>query len=267
MIKEGRQMRAGQFWGEIRPTAAATGELSVFHVIHTAGRLPRHSHESARIALMLEGCVTEITGEQIDLIQKGQITFWCEGSTHRDVFSPGTQSLQVELSHDVYRHLAPYMPQSPSPIACDRFEGAAERLLEEIEHFDEASPLALLGAVYEIVARAARLTTNARPESFAVTQATRYAREYLADPITLAELADAANVSVRRLHEQFSEELGATPMEYLRNLRLERAEMLLRETTLSSSDIAAQCGFYDHAHFCRLFKQRTGTTPGQFRHG
>jgi len=159
------------------------------------------------------------------------------------------------------------MPQSPSPIAGDRFEGATQRLLKEIERFDEASPLALLGAVYEIVARAARLTTNARPVSFAVTQATRYAREYLADPITLAALAEAANVSVRRLHEQFSAELSTSPMEYLRILRLERAETLLRATPLSSSEIAAHCGFYDHAHFCRLFKRRTGVTPGQFRRG
>jgi AraC-like DNA-binding protein len=244
-----------------------TKELSVFHVVHAAGELPRHSHERARIALMLEGSVTEISDERVDVIEKGQFTFWGEGSTHSDVFAADTQSLQIELSHDVYRHLAPYMPPSPSPISSDRFEGATERLMTEIQCFDEGSPLALLGAVYEIVARAARLTTNTRPESFAVTQAIRYAREYLADPITLAELADAANVSVRRLHEQFSAELGMTPMEYLRNLRLERAETLLSETTLSSSEIAAQCGFYDHAHFCRLFKRRTGITPGQFRRG
>lgn len=244
---------------------AVCGELSVFEIAYEPCEIPLHSHTSARLALLLEGALTEITDGRVDTIRKGDLTFWPEGATHSDVFTSGSRSLQIELSHDVYRHLATYFPQSLAPIAGDRFEGATQRLLREIERLDEASPLALQGLIYEIIARASRLTTDTPPISFAVNQAIRYAREHFETPITLGDLAAAANVSARRLTERFTAELQITPMEYVRDLRLARAEAMLRETSLSPSEIAASCGFYDHAHFCRLFKRRTGLTPGQFR--
>lgn len=242
-----------------------TKELSVFDMTHPRGELPVHSHEHARIALALDGGVTEHADGRVDVFRKGHVIFWREGATHKDIFARRTRSLQVELSHETYRHVASYFPPPPSPIPSDDFEGAAQRLVREIERYDEASQMALQAAVYEILARATRLATDARPVSFAVNQAMRYAQQYVADPITITELAGAANVSVRRLHQRFTAELQITPMGYLRDLRLARAETLLRDSTLSASEIAESCGFYDHAHFCRLFKRRTGLTPGEFR--
>jgi AraC-like DNA-binding protein len=248
-----------------RVLLAETRELAVFDVRHDRGELPVHSHDRARIAVTLDGMVTEDAHGRVDVFRKGHVVFWCEGATHADVFARHTRSVQVELSHETYRHVAAYFPPPPSPMPIDAFEGAAQRLRREIERYDDASPMALQGAVYEILARATRLVTNARPVSFAVNQAIRFAQQSLADAITPAELANAANVSVRRLHESFTAELQLTPMEYLRDLRLGRAETLLRESALTASEIAESCGFYDQAHFCRLFKRRTGVTPGQFR--
>ncbi len=245
--------------------ARRSESLLLFDVKQARGELPSHSHSHARIALTLEGNVIEHSAGRVDAFRKGDVVFWREGATHRDIFMRRTRSLQVELSHDIYRHVADYFPPSPSPIASDRFEGAAQRLLREAERRDDASPMAVQAAVYEMLARAMRLVCGASPVSFAVNQAIRFAREHYADPLTLGELAGAANVSVRRLHERFTAELRQTPMDYLRDLRLARAETLLRESTLSSSEIAESCGFYDHAHFCRLFKRKTGLTPSAFR--
>jgi AraC-like DNA-binding protein len=264
-MRSGRVSRPGQHDGDNLRQPALTRELSVFDVRQPRGELPIHSHAHARIALTLEGSVTEHSQGRVDSFRKGDVVFWREGATHKDVFVRPTRSLQVELSHETYRHVAAYFPPPPSPIPSDRFEGAAQRLLREMEGFDDASPMALQAVVYEILARATRLVTGDQPVSFAVNQAIRFADQHFADPITLTELAGAANVSVRRLHERFTAELRMTPMDYLRELRLTRAEALLRETTRSSSDIAGACGFYDHAHFCRLFKRRTGLPPGEFR--
>lgn len=258
-------MKRGEFAGMIVGERAATSELSVFRIHYDAGEVPSHSHEHARIALVLDGAGTEEASGRVDAIRKGHVVFWREGATHRDVVTRGTTMLQVELSHALYRHVASYFPPPPSPIDSDRFEGATQRLQQEMERFDGASSLALQAATYEILARATRLTATTRPLSFAVTQAMRFVTESLSEPITAADIAAAANVSMRRLHERFAEELRMTPMDYVRELRLARAESQLRETSQSATEIAEQCGFYDHAHFCRLFKQRTGDTPGRFR--
>jgi AraC family transcriptional regulator len=240
--------------------------ISVFRIRYDKGRIATHRHELARIAMLLDGSVAEETDGRVVDIRKRQLVFWPEGVTHSNVFARASLSLQVELSHDVYRHVAAYFPPSPSiPIDADRLEGAAQRLMREIDRFDAASPMALQSATYEILARATRLTSSAPTVSFAVTQAIRFANASLADPIAIADLAAAANVSVRSLHERFTEELHTTPMEYVRGLRLSRAEALLRDTELRAAEIADACGFYDQAHFCRLFKRRMGTTPREFR--
>ncbi|HUR81148.1 MAG TPA: AraC family transcriptional regulator [Thermoanaerobaculia bacterium] len=239
--------------------------ISVFRVRYDKGSIAPHRHERARIAMLLDGSVAEETNGRIVDIRKHQLVFWPEGVTHSNVFGRASQSLQIELSHEIYRHVARWFPPPPSPIDSDRFEGATQRLLREVDRYDAASPMALQSAIYEIVARASRLTSSQEPLSFAVTQAIRFANASIADPIAIGDLAEAANVSVRSLHERFTEELGTTPMDYVRDLRLTHAESLLRETQLPAAEIAAACGFYDQAHFCRLFKQRTGTTPRQFR--
>lgn len=258
-------LRAGEVSGEMLDAPAATHSLNVFEVGHVRGPFALHRHERARIALLLDGEFAETADGVVDEVRKGAVIFWPEGSTHADFFAPATRSLQVELSHELYVHVARYFPPPPSPIDADRFEGAAQRLIREIERCDAATPLALESAVYELLARATRLTSDIRPVSFAVTQAMRYATEHLSGRIKLADLATVANLSVRSLRERFAEEVGVAPMEYVRALRLRQAEVLLRRTDLSVSDVAGQCGFYDQTHFSRLFRHRTGTTPTAFR--
>ena len=251
---------------EHRVLRAATPELAVFEAGYPRGELPTHTHDHACIGITIDGSVTESSADgRIDVFRKGDVVFWREGATHRDVFTHPMRALQIELAHDTYRHVAAYFPPTPTAIVGDAFDGAAQRLVQEIECFDEALPMALQAAVYEVLAQAMRLVTDAHMVSFAVNQALRFARLHFADPITPSQLAAAANVSVRRLHECFTAEMGMTPMEVLREIRLDRAETLLREASLSSSEIAEACGFYDHAHFCRLFKRRTGRTPREFR--
>ena len=239
--------------------------ISVHRIRYEKGSVPPHRHEHARLAMLLEGSVTEETEGRVVDIGRHHLVFWREGVTHSNVFPGAALSLQLELSHDIYRHVAAYFPPSPSPIHADRFEGAAQRLLQEVDRYDAAKAMALQSAIYEILARATRLRSSAPAASFAVTQAIRFATASLAEPMTIADLAAAANVSIRSLHERFAEELQTTPMDYVRDLRLARAESLLRETELRAAEIAEACGFYDQAHFCRLFKRRTGMTPRQFR--
>ena len=83
----------------------------------------------------------------------------------------------------------------------------------------------------------------------------------LCDPLTLADLAEAARASERTLARLFVAQLGETPMRMLRRLRLDRAQRLIGEGGLTLTRIAAECGFADASHLARAHRATFGRTP------
>lgn len=82
---------------------------------------------------------------------------------------------------------------------------------------------------------------------------------------TLSELAEELAVSKNYLIQRFKSEVGQTPIQYLTDLRLKRAAILLAENKLSIQDIANVVGIPDTNYFIKLFKKTYEMTPGQYR--
>ena len=74
----------------------------------------------------------------------------------------------------------------------------------------------------------------------------------------LADLARAAGMSERSLSRSFHAALGQSPIEYLLNVRLQRAEELLLAGPTPISQIAFEVGFGDANYFTRRFRKRRG---------
>ncbi|NLP63389.1 helix-turn-helix transcriptional regulator [Paraburkholderia sacchari] len=108
----------------------------------------------------------------------------------------------------------------------------------------------------------ARCTDEAT--STATTHAVQRALDFIdacfAEPITLADLADAAGLSISRFAARFSGEVGVSPRQYVRIVRVRHAQRLLRRG-VSPSLVAAEVGFFDQSHLCRHFKRVLGRTP------
>ncbi|CAD0335132.1 helix-turn-helix transcriptional regulator [Xanthomonas hortorum] len=102
------------------------------------------------------------------------------------------------------------------------------------------------------------------PRVRAVARAMHYIDTHLCEPISVAQLAGAACMSRFHFARVFREVVGASPMEYLRGRRIERAQVLLRERRHSISQIATDLCFFDQSHFVRSFRHATGCTPARF---
>jgi AraC-like DNA-binding protein len=83
--------------------------------------------------------------------------------------------------------------------------------------------------------------------------------------IGVADLACSARLSPSHFARAFHVGLGETPYSYLQRLRIERSLILLQTTVLPLCRIASECGFSDQSHFNRVFKKRTGGSPGAWR--
>lgn len=84
---------------------------------------------------------------------------------------------------------------------------------------------------------------------------------HLQDPLTLEALALRVGYSRRQVERLFATVIGQTPGQYYRNLRLDRARVLLSTTNLGLHEVAAAVGFNALGHFSKAFRQRFGHPP------
>ncbi|MFH0070816.1 helix-turn-helix domain-containing protein [Peribacillus sp. NPDC056705] len=92
-----------------------------------------------------------------------------------------------------------------------------------------------------------------------------YMEEHLAEPLTLAQIADVAVMSVPNLYRWFHSMTGHPIKEYIRKRRISEAAVSLRQTALPTIDIGFMHGFDSYPAFISTFKRLTGLTPGAYR--
>jgi AraC family transcriptional regulator of arabinose operon len=90
-------------------------------------------------------------------------------------------------------------------------------------------------------------------------------RQLVNERHSVPALARQVNLSPSRLRQLFNVETGQSPMQCLRNLRIQRAKALLRNTFLSVKEVAFRSGAKSVSHFSREFKKQSGLTPSDFR--
>jgi AraC-like DNA-binding protein len=86
-----------------------------------------------------------------------------------------------------------------------------------------------------------------------------------AERLSLPDLARELGTNRTSLQEQFKSEYGRTVMEYLGDIRVEAATILMRNTELSLAEIGDRVGYADYSNFFREFRKRRGDTPSRYR--
>ncbi|TYP76673.1 helix-turn-helix domain-containing protein [Paenibacillus methanolicus] len=96
-------------------------------------------------------------------------------------------------------------------------------------------------------------------------QALRYLHAHYQNDVGIEEVAEAAGISVRYMHELFKRELGRTFLDYLTEYRVNQAKLILMREDAKMADVSARVGYRSPQHFSQVFKRLTGVLPHQFR--
>jgi AraC-like DNA-binding protein len=83
--------------------------------------------------------------------------------------------------------------------------------------------------------------------------------------VLVGDLAKVAGFSPAQFRRSFHQRMGQSPSDFLQSQRLEKARVLLEDTDLNIREIAAKTGFASVPHFVRLWKDKTGLPPLQYR--
>lgn len=90
-------------------------------------------------------------------------------------------------------------------------------------------------------------------------------RRRFADPLKVADLAEAAGMSPTQLERALRRALGLSPKQLIIRTRIEEAVRRLDDSDLPIAVVAGECGFYDQSAFTRQFQRAVGMTPGAYR--
>ncbi|WP_426610393.1 helix-turn-helix domain-containing protein [Bradyrhizobium sp. McL0616] len=92
-----------------------------------------------------------------------------------------------------------------------------------------------------------------------------FIEENLFHPIYLAELSEIAGLSRMHFAAQFRAATGQAPYAYVLHRKIERAQTLLNDLTISVADVAWAVGFKNKAHFANAFRKVVGEPPSRWR--
>ena len=83
--------------------------------------------------------------------------------------------------------------------------------------------------------------------------------------LKIEELAEAVNLGRTVFYGKIKALVGMTPSDFLRRMRMQRAEELIVRSRMNFSEIAFKVGFSDPKYFTKCFKKETGMTPSEYR--
>lgn len=92
-----------------------------------------------------------------------------------------------------------------------------------------------------------------------------YVEENLSRAIRIEAMAALARLSKSHFSRAFRESFGDSPYNYVISRRVARAKELMVTSEAPLSEIALDCGMFDQAHFCKVFKRAVGTSPNRWR--
>ena len=96
-------------------------------------------------------------------------------------------------------------------------------------------------------------------------QMLRFVEEHYAEELTVERIAADAALSESACLRSFRQVLGITPIQYVKQFRVEKAAELLRSTQLKTGEIGAECGFADGSYFIKTFREIKHCTPKEYR--
>lgn len=112
-----------------------------------------------------------------------------------------------------------------------------------------------------------KITDKQSPEIpiYRLNEIVNYIHSNIHLPISITQMAKIMNCAVSTLERTFRKQLHASPMEFIRKIKMQHACKSLINTNASVFDIAYSLGYADQSHFIREFKRSLKVTPLQYR--
>ena len=266
--------------------------IEFYHVEanHPRFHMPYHWHMEYEIIWVKQGALHLILNETDIHAKAGDVVFVRDGVIHGGmpcsqdtiydcvVFDMGKllsgshtfkEQIETILSHDIL--VNKYLPVATSHIPI-----IVKTMFNALKNESPGYELIVTGMLYAFFGFILEYQLYHFPQDAHTVEHNRKRRNQLKktfalidssydQPLTLADLADAAGLSPNYFCRFFKKHMGITLLRYLNEVRISHAGRLLMNTDMSISEVMNKIGFTNQTIFNRLFKEIYGLTPRQAR--
>jgi AraC-like DNA-binding protein len=252
-----------------------------------------HYHPEFELVLNLKSCGTRIIGDNVELFDRYDMTFISGNIPHswnhyrqtdgvpRDhsiVCNFGAGSLgETFLGQHEMKALRDLFSEAERGLAFSEADARrAEPMLMEMLTQTGLDKMISFFSLMRVLCSAEKKRQLCSPDykrsndtrgNKRMSDVYTFIRENYAHPVTLGKVASIANMSPFAFSRYFKKNSGAGVVEYINQVRTNRACYLLRETENSIHEIAVECGFQSISNFNKQFRRMTTMAPREYRDG
>lgn len=269
-----------------------TNRDNPFIVLHGKGNnFGYHWHDEIELLYLFKGNITFVIGSKAYDMQEKDIAIVKSGEVHRYESESICEHCVIEFGHyldtDIFKMPIFRYTGMPSILKWnDKQEdlkllhGKIEKLIldiiSEYKEKKEGYSFAIKSNLYKIITLLARsfvskvkLMENKKHITMSymgiLQEVFDYIESHYKEPISIEDVSKVANFSPHYFNKFFKNATGKTFARYLNNVRIDKAQALLRSSNQTITNIAYEVGFNSIKTFNRLFKEIVKCTPSQYR--
>lgn len=214
-----------------------------------------HIHLFSQLLLPLAGTLTIHAEMENHLLDENDI-FYIPCKCPHTFYSNGRNEFVVlDIPDSMLGHVQKQFRGCTSHSLDKKWKAIRFLVLDALNQ--DASESCSIRDLFPYIAR--QLCGGLRPPSV------QYIHDHFDEDVKLEHLASLENYSFSYFSQWFRRETGKTPSAYLREIRLQHAQRLPQDTSLSIGSIAREVGLQHQASLTRLFQKHLGTMPAGYR--
>lgn len=263
-----KYLPAGQFFGETNTIIHIDG-ITLTDTEYTHPTVDWHYHEHPYFTFILQGNVLEGNKKEVYHCAAGSLLFHNWQDAHYNIKPEGfTRGFHIELQPEWISHFEMELSglQGSIQLQDPHFKLLLYKMVRETKQYDATSALSIQTLLLELLS-GMQLRQQALPRHLPawVKKIKEFLRDTVNENTSLKELSTLLNIHPAHLSRQFPKYFHCSLGEYTRQLKIEKSLSLLADRKQTLASIAYDCGFADQSHFCRCFRQLTGSNPLTYR--
>ena len=235
---------------------------------------PGEAHPMLELTYVDQGALHSVADGQDLLLEQGDIMIYTANQWHMQYadigVAPRFVTISFELSGSDLSNLKNKKIRAPQQAIT-----VLQQMLREWERSDEFSGdliLSMLGQLLLILLRQTsapapdkpKSSNNLNSENQVIRRAQQYITDHLREKLSVPLVAKMVDVSPSYLTALFHKHLQISPAEYIRRLKLQESKQMIRENSMTFTEIAAALQYSTVHHFSRQFKEKFGITPTEY---